>query len=77
MFQLELQPEYNPSFFSPDWLDQDRVELDWNSFFFFFIWINYSLVEFFCPPQNYEKYTIKILKFLLAVFFSWKEEVKK
>lgn len=37
MFQLELQPEYNPSFFSPDWLDQDRVELDWNSLFFFYM----------------------------------------
>lgn len=71
MFKLELQPEYNPSFFSPDWLDQDRVELDWNRGLF--IWIDYSLVEFFCPPQNYEKYMDQILKFLLAVFFSWRE----
>jgi len=28
MFKLELQPEHNPSFFSLDWLDQDRMELD-------------------------------------------------
>lgn len=75
MFDLELQSKYNPSFFLPDWLDQDRVELEWDGALF--IWVDYSLTEFLCPPQNYEIYTIQISKFLLAVFFNWKGMIKK
>lgn len=75
MFDLELQSKYSPSFFSPDRLDEAKVELEWDRALF--IWIDYSLAEFLCPPQNYEIYTTQISKFPLAVFLSWKGMIKK
>lgn len=61
MSDLKLQSKYSPSLFLPDWLDPDRVELEWDRALF--IWISYSLTEFWCPPQNYEIYTIHISTF--------------
>lgn len=41
MFDLELQSKHSPSFFSPDWLDKAKVELEWDRALF--IWIDYFL----------------------------------